>query len=99
MNKQSEKTFRSKLQKKITKLFPDCMILPLDPKHTQGIPDILILYKNKWATLETKKSSNASKRPNQYYYVDKMNNMSFSSFINPDNEEEVLNELQQAFDI
>ena len=69
----------------------------LDPDHIQGIPDLLILYKNKWATLECKKSARAKKQANQEYYVGLMNKMSFSRFICPENKEEVLHELQQTF--
>ena len=63
----------------------------------QGLPDLLILYGEKWASLECKRSATAKKRPNQDYYVEKMNDMSFSRFVCPENKEEVLNELQQAF--
>lgn len=92
-----ENTFKTKLVKELKKLFPGCMIFHLDPTECQGAPDLLLLYENKWAALEGKKSSNASKRPNQDYYVDKMNNMSFAAFIYPENKEEVLYELQQSF--
>lgn len=71
--------------------------MKLDSGYLQGIPDLLILYKKKWATLECKKTANAKKRPNQEYYVNKMNDMSFSRFIFPENKEEVLNDLEQAF--
>ena len=92
-----ERDFQAKLIKDIKKLFPGCMIMKTDPTYIQGIPDLLILFKNKWASLEVKKSIGASKRPNQEYYVDKMNEMSFSKFICPENKEEVLDELRKAF--
>ena len=92
-----ENKFQSDLIKEIKKLFPGCMVLKNDPNYIQGIPDLMILYKNKWASLECKKSANEKPRPNQPYYVDKMNGMSFSSFIYPENKEEVLDGLQSAF--
>ena len=92
-----ENKFQSNLIKEIKKLFPGCMVLKNDPTYIQGIPDLLVLYKDKWCALEVKKSSKAKHRPNQNYYVDKMNEMSFSRFIFPENKEEVLDELQQAF--
>ena len=79
-------------------MFPGCIVTKMDSGDIQGIPDLLILYKNKWATLENKRSANASKRPNQEYYVNKMNEMSFSRFIYPENKEEVLNDLRKTFE-
>lgn len=92
-----EKSFQSKLIKQLKELFPGCIIVKNDPDYIQGIPDLLILYKNKWASLECKKSARAKKQPNQEYYVNSMDKMSFSRFIYPENKEEVLNELQQTF--
>ena len=90
-----ESGFQDKLRNELKELFPGCMIFKMD--QVQGIPDLLILYKDKWASLENKKSANAKRQPNQEYYVDKMNEMSFSRFICPENKEEVLSDLQQAF--
>jgi len=92
-----EKNFQAKLIKELKERFPDCIVMKNDPGYIQGIPDLTILYKNKWATLECKKKNNSSKQSNQEYYVNKMNGMSFSSFISPENKEEVLNELQRTF--
>lgn len=68
-----------------------------DPNYIQGIPDLIVLWENRWAALEVKRSTKASHRPNQEYYVDKMDNMSFARFIYPQNKEEVLDEVQQSF--
>ncbi len=94
-----EKNFQSNLIKELKKLFNGCIIMKLDSSYIQGIPDLLVLYKNKWATLECKKDASSKKQPNQEYYVKLMNDMSFSSFIYPENKEEILNELQQAFEV
>lgn len=77
--------------------FPNCIVTKLDSSHIQGIPDLLILYNSKWATLEVKIRENASHQPNQDYFVERMNRMSFSRFIFPENKEEVLNELEVYF--
>jgi hypothetical protein len=93
-----ESHFQSNLKKKIKRQYPDAIIFKEDSSDIQGIPDLLILNKNKWASLECKKSENEPHQPNQDYYVDKMNDMSFSRFIFPENEKEVLNELFLFFD-
>ena len=92
-----ERDFQSKLIKELKSKFPGCIVTKNDSSYIQGIPDLLILYKNKWASLECKKNASTKKQPNQEYYVNRMNNMSFSRFIYPENKEEVLNELQQTF--
>lgn len=97
MPSSAESIFQAKLIKELKAMFKGCMIMKLDADYIQGIPDLLILYRDKWATLECKKHAKASKQPNQEYYVDKMNSMSFSRFICPENKEEVLYDLQQAF--
>lgn len=97
MKNKLERDFQAALIKELKRLFQGCLVMKLDAGYIQGIPDLLVLYKNKWATLECKKTANAHKQPNQKYYVDMMNEMSFSRFICPENKEEVLNELQQAF--
>lgn len=92
-----ESKFQSKLIKELEKRFPGCIVMKNDPDYIQGIPDLMILYKNRWAALECKKSANAKHRPNQDYYVQKMSGMSFASFIFPENMKEVLDDLEQSF--
>lgn len=92
-----ERDFQRELIKDLKTIFPDCIVLKNDPNYIQGIPDLTILNGNKWATLECKKSKTSSKRPNQSYYVDKMNGMSYSAFISPGNKEDILNDLKQTF--
>lgn len=89
-----ESEFQSKLKKEIKEKFPGCIVTKLDSGDIQGIPDLLILYNNRWATLENKRTKNAHKQPNQEYYVNKMNDMSFSRFIYPENKEEIMGELE-----
>lgn len=96
MKKENE--YQASLIKKLEEMFVDAIVTKLDANHIQGIPDLLVLYKNKYAVLECKRSANEPHRPNQDYYVNKLNDMSFSRFIYPENEEEVLNELQQTFE-
>lgn len=91
-----ESKFQKDLIGKIKKTFPDCIVIKNDPTYIQGIPDLLILNGDKWASLECKKSENASHQPNQDYYVSKMNGMSYASFVYPENEKEVLDAIQRA---
>lgn len=93
-----ERDFQSKLIKELKTMFEGCIVMKNDSSYIQGIPDLLVLYKDKWASLECKRSSSAKHRPNQEYYVDLMDGMSFSRFICPENKEEVLHELQQTFE-
>lgn len=90
-----ESGFQDGLRDDLMKLFPGCMVFKMD--QIQGIPDILVLYRDKWFSLECKKNKLAAKQPNQGTYVEIMNNMSYSSFIYPENKEQVLNELISKF--
>ena len=93
-----ESEFQRNLIKELKERFKDCMIIRMDPRRKQGIPDILLLWQDCWAALELKRSKGARKRPNQDYYVERMNEMSYASFIYPENKEVVLNDIQRAFE-
>lgn len=92
-----ESKYQRQLIKTLKVLFPGCVVLKNDPTYLQGIPDLIVLYNDRWAALEVKVSSRAKVQPNQEYYVDKMSDMSFSAFIYPENEERVLDALQRSF--
>lgn len=92
-----ERDFQKDLIKDLKSMFKGCIVMKNDSSYIQGIPDLMILFKDKWASLEVKKSAKASKRPNQEYYVDTMNDMSFSRFIFPENRDSVLTELKEFF--
>lgn len=93
-----ENKFQAKLIQDLKQMFEGCIVMKNDSSYIQGIPDLLVLYKDKWASIEVKKNANAKKQPNQEYYVDKMNEMSFSRFICPENKEEILSELHGYFE-
>lgn len=93
----TENQYKAKLIKKLEAKFPGCMILKNDPSQQQGLLDLTLLYEDRWASLEVKRSEDARLRPNQDYFIDRLDKMSFAARIYPENEEEVLNALQQAF--
>ena len=92
-----ESTYAARVVKKLNGLFPGCVILKNDAELQQGIPDRLLLWGRNWAMLEFKVDRSATKQPNQEYWIEYLGRMSFAAFIYPDNEEEVLHALQQAF--
>lgn len=89
-----ESAYQAKLIQRIKDRFPGCYVTT-DLKD-QGLPDILILFRKRWAMLEVKRSAKEAEQPNQRYWVDHYNKLSFAAFIHPDNEEQVLNDLQHA---
>ena len=91
-----ENEYQHRLKEKILDIFPDAIVLKNDSGWLQGICDLTILNGDRWASLEVKKSATEKHQPNQDYYVEKMNGMSYSAFIFPENEEEFLSELQRA---
>ena len=95
MARNPEGKFQDGLKKRLGKMFPGCRVFKVDVH--QGIPDLLVLWRDRWALLECKAWTSAHKQPNQDYWVQFYDDMSFSRFINPTNQEEVLRELQQAW--
>lgn len=94
-----ESRYQKQLIERLESLFPGCMILKNDANGRQGIPDLLILHMNRWAMLEVKASASSPFRPNQEYYLELLNGMSFAAAIWPSNEEEILSALQVEFSV
>lgn len=92
-----ESEYQAKLIRKLKRKFPGCIILKNDAGYIQGILDLTLLYQDTWAALEVKASSSAPLQANQQHYVTEMNDMSFAAVIHPENEEEVLLALEEAF--
>lgn len=93
-----ENKFKTRLVKELKERFPGCKVVHLDPNEVQGHPDLLVLYGHTWGALEGKRSADAPHRPNQDYYVQDFNSMSFAAFIYPENKEEVLNAMERSFE-
>lgn len=93
-----ESKFQSGLIKEIRERFPGSIVMKNDAGYMQGFPDLTVLYGKHWAALECKRSAKESHRPNQDYYIQMLGEMSYASFVYPENKEEVLNGLQQAFE-
>jgi hypothetical protein len=92
-----EGPYKTRLKHRIEDMFPGCVIVKADSSDLQGIPDLLILFGDRWAALEVKISLRARTQPNQPYWVDRLGEMSFAAFICPEIEDEVLHELAKAF--
>jgi hypothetical protein len=92
-----ESKYQKHVIEELERIFPGCIVLKNDPQQQQGILDLLILWEDCWASLEVKVSAKSRIQPNQRHFVERLDDMSFASFIYPEIEEEVLNALQQAF--
>lgn len=95
-----EADYKSGLHERIKDLLPGCWVLINDEQTCPGIPDTLVLWGPHYAFLEVKrkKPTRASDwRPNQEWYLDELDEMSFAACIYPENEGEILYALQEAF--
>jgi hypothetical protein len=92
-----ERDYQAYLIKELRRRFRGCIVLKNDTSYLQGVPDLLILYQNTWGALEVKISADAPEQPNQDWWIDELDSMSFAAFIYPENEIEVLNALREAF--
>lgn len=92
-----ERDFQARVIKELYIMFPDCIVLKQDPNYQQGIPDLLILFRDRWAALEVKRTEKSRRQPNQPYFVELTNSMSFGRFLHTANKEEIFEELRVFF--
>ena len=92
-----ERDFQKNLIQELKERFPGCVVMKNDSSYIQGIPDLTVLYQDRWVVLELKRASGSSRRPNQSFYVEKLNEMSYAAYIHPGNKEQVLDEVQRSF--
>lgn len=92
-----EAEYQAQLIERLKQRFEGCVILKNDAAYIQGFLDLTMLYQDTWAALEVKRSKDAVLQPNQEYYVHQLDDMSFAAIIYPENEEEVLLALEEAF--
>lgn len=97
-----ERDFQKKFIAKLKALFPGCIILKNNAKYKDSIPDLSFFYKNRYAFFEMKKSfhdylKSLKNQPNQRYYIDKLNDWSFASYVYPENMKEVIDRLVEEF--
>ena len=91
-----ESTVQASIIKKLEEQYPGAVVLKTDPSYIQGFPDLLFLQNSFWAALEVKRAEYSVRRPNQEYWVDTLDELSFSRFIYPSNIRRVLEELDNA---
>lgn len=95
-----ESKVQADLIKELKDMFPGCHVLKNDTAYQQGIPDLLVLWRDRWAMLEVKREEPTSEddfEPNQEWYIEEFDNMSFGACIYPENQKEVLHALQRSF--
>jgi hypothetical protein len=99
-----ENTYQAHLIKRLQNRFPGCLVLKNDEQYITGIPDLTLLWRDKYALLEVKRSekemdANDPRVATQMFYIASVVNMGgVADFIYPENEEEVLDAVQRAFE-
>lgn len=92
-----ESKFKKAFLDELRDSFPGCVVITGNSATQQGIPDTLILFNDRWAALEFKRTPSASRQPNQSYFIEKFGEMSYASFVYPENKEEVFDAIRETF--
>lgn len=94
---QREHLFQKSVKQEIIDIFPSCVIHKNPTGVHDGFPDLVCYLGDTWFMLECKRSKDEEHQPNQDWWVDRLNKMSYASFIFPENREEVFCQLRQKF--
>lgn len=92
-----ESDYQARLIQDLNDEFPGCFILMNDAGYIQGIPDLLVLFRGGWFALEVKGSARSPIQPNQDWYINRLNEISYAAFIYPENHEVIMNEIRTTF--
>jgi hypothetical protein len=90
-----ENIYQAKLIKKLEAEFPGCIVVKNDSSYIQGIPDLTVYFDDRWVWLEVKKDAKSVHQPNQDHYVDLGKRKAYASFIYPENETQVFDEIRR----
>ena len=88
-----ESRFQHEVIQELEERLPGCVVMKNATGLKDGFPDISVYRGRNWAMLECKRSESESHRPNQDWWVERLNDMSFASFIYPENRGEVLDSV------
>lgn len=95
-----ERDYQTGLIKKIRRDLSGCLILKNNSAYLQGVPDLTIFYGPRWGMLEVKpkkpRPGTDDFEPNQEWYIEEIDKMSFCRCIYPSNEREVLRGLYKT---
>lgn len=92
-----ERDYQPTVIARLKEILPGCVVLKNDSGYIQGIPDLSFFFEDKWGMLEVKPNIFAKYQPNQEWYLDHLNQMSYANMICPENEEEIYLEIQRTF--
>ena len=94
-----EKLFQREVKDDIYNTMTEVTVIKTDPTDLQGMPDLLVLYQGRFAALEVKRNADASHRPNQDIYIERLRHKGFAEFIYPENKDKVLKNMYSYFGV
>lgn len=93
-----ESTFEKEFCKALRQTLGERYTYTFKLTAAKGIPDRLILYKDKYALLEFKQYKNAKKQPGQETWVGHFDNLAYAAIVYPENAEKVMQDILNYFE-